>query len=99
MDAPPIQYARTEDGVNIAYVSFGSLDGLPLVEIGGSGWGIQHLDGRELQFAHSLAARRRVIHIDSRGFGLSRRTRPYCSKGLATTTGPTCSTRGGFCHV
>lgn len=29
MDVPPIQYARTEDGVNVAYALIG--DGLPLV--------------------------------------------------------------------
>ena len=29
MDAPPIQYARTEDGVNIAYWTLG--EGVPMV--------------------------------------------------------------------
>ena len=43
MDAPPIQYARTDDGVNIAYSAMGN--GPPLVMCDGSflglatGWG------------------------------------------------------------
>jgi class 3 adenylate cyclase len=68
MDAPPIQYARTEDGVNIAYSAMG--DGPPLVMSDGSflglatGWG---------DAAERLARSFRVYRFDSRGSGASQR--------------------------
>ena len=70
---PPIQYARTEDGVNIAYAQVGT--GPPLVR--SLGW-FTHLEmewgsapGR--YFWQELARRYRVIRFDGRGMGLSDR--------------------------
>ena len=73
MDAPQIQYAKTKDGVNIAYWTLG--EGPPLIHM-------------PLQFSHtqlewqldecrrwyeSLAQRRTLIRFDLRGMGMSDR--------------------------
>ena len=72
MDAPPIQYARTEDGVNIAYWTLGS--GPPLVllpaapTVSASIWSEV---GESVGFSDRLAERNTVVLFDQRGFGLS----------------------------
>ena len=71
MDAPPIQYARTEDGVNIAYWTLG--EGEPLV------LATRFLSSLEAEWDvpewcdlfEALVSFRRVIRFDPRGVGLS----------------------------
>ncbi len=76
---PYIQYARTNDGVNIAYYSRG--EGAPLVCLTGGG-GLSHLT-REWQYPEQrawlerLAANYRLIRLDHRGIGLSDRHRDF----------------------
>jgi len=74
MDAPAIQYAKTSDGVNIAYWAIGS--GPPLVVASNPGaTNIQlewELDYRRLGYER-LAERATVIRYDWRGCGVSQR--------------------------
>ncbi len=71
---PRIQYAKTEDGVNIAYSVQG--EGRPLVAM--AGWPWTHLRA-ELSvptyrlFHEALAAHRQYVRLDFRGTGLSDR--------------------------
>ncbi|HJM88588.1 MAG TPA: adenylate/guanylate cyclase domain-containing protein [Dehalococcoidia bacterium] len=70
MDAPPVQYARTEDGVSIAYAVHGS--GPSLVYL--SAYSHLDMDWRVPEFRawmERLGSRWRVIRYDARGFGLS----------------------------
>jgi pimeloyl-ACP methyl ester carboxylesterase len=73
MDAPPIQYARTQDGVNIAYTRMG--EGSPLVYLQPYthqqlDWTIPEMRG----WFEMLSRDREVIRFDMRRFGLSQRT-------------------------
>lgn len=76
---PRIQYARTRDGVDIAYYGVGA--GEALVALPGGG-GLSHL-AREWQYAEQrnwveqLAQSHRVFRLDHRGTGLSDRDVPY----------------------
>ena len=75
MDAPPIQYARTDDGVNIAYWTLG--EGPPLVQIQNPF--VSKLDQEwEVPAFRSwyerLSDRFRLIRFDFRGGGLSTKT-------------------------
>jgi pimeloyl-ACP methyl ester carboxylesterase len=76
---PPVQYARTSDGVNIAYTAFGNRDGgVPLICLRPP-----QLSHMALEFQlpfetrwhefETLAAERLVVRFDSRGCGLSDR--------------------------
>jgi len=70
MDAPPIQYAKTADGVSIAYYAIG--EGPPLVYLNPLahlqlGW----LRSDEREWYQRLAQGRRLIRLDTRGLGLS----------------------------
>ena len=70
---PQIQYAKTSDGVNIAYVEAG--EGLPLVNMGSTGF--NHVELSWQLFAtvtQPLVAKYRYINYDSRGTGLSDRS-------------------------
>ena len=74
MDAPPIQYARTDDGVNIAYWTLG--EGRPFIStpaIPGTHlreeWNVAHLRA----WYESISRDRQVVRYDPRGFGLSDR--------------------------
>ncbi|MCZ6544707.1 MAG: alpha/beta hydrolase, partial [Chloroflexi bacterium] len=72
MDAPPIQYARTEDGVNIAYWTLG--EGPAVVIAPGSN--LSHASKEwEIptyrRWYTELSERFRVIRYDPRGLGLS----------------------------
>ena len=73
MDIPPVQYARTSDGVNIAYTVAGN--GRPCVEVPGL---VSHLQAslavRPLRgFYEQLAMRHHLIRLDGRGHGMSAR--------------------------
>ena len=74
MDAPPIQYARTDDGVNIAYWTLG--EGFPLLTLNAPT--LSHL-GLEWQLPawrswyEQLASRFQVIRYSTRNAGLSDR--------------------------
>ena len=74
MDAPPIQYARTEDGVNIAYWTLG--EGPPLLMI--TSPTLSHLQfewevGTLRNFYEGLASRFQLIRFSARNAGLSDR--------------------------
>ena len=74
---PRIQYAKTEDGVNIAYWTIG--EGMPFIIPSGSliGTSLQtwrHPAGRP--FMERLAAHRMLVRYDSRGFGMSQGSEP-----------------------
>ena len=74
MDTPPIQYARTEDGVNIAYFVAGSGPSLlHFPHIGGNHIVLAWEIPRYRRFLESLASTRSVISYDYRGTGLSDR--------------------------
>jgi pimeloyl-ACP methyl ester carboxylesterase/DNA-binding CsgD family transcriptional regulator len=73
---PQIQYAKTSDGINIAYYAIG--DGTPLVSLTPG----SHLE-RQWQYPEQrawftrLAANARLIRLDHRGTGLSDRDTTY----------------------
>jgi DNA-binding CsgD family transcriptional regulator/pimeloyl-ACP methyl ester carboxylesterase len=74
MDAPPIQYVRTEDGYEIAYAVAGR--GQPLAR-----WSVAFASSQTTWRTHSawmagLASRFRLICVDPRGTGLSKRGLP-----------------------
>ena len=75
MDAPPIQYARTEDGVNLAYWTLGERANPALIIVP---WGIGHLTV-EWEIEHfqpwyeRLLRRFFLVAYDARGSGLSQR--------------------------
>ncbi len=68
---PRIQYAKTKDGVSIAYYTLG--EGMPIVEMG-MVTSIQH-DGQIPMVRRWIErmARRKVVRFDFRGIGLSDR--------------------------
>jgi pimeloyl-ACP methyl ester carboxylesterase len=76
---PRIQYARTSDGIDVAYFGVGA--GTPLIALAGGG-GLSHL-AREWQYREQrewverLAAHHRVFRLDHRGVGLSDRDVPF----------------------
>ena len=72
MDAPPIQYARTDDDVNIAYWTLG--EGPPLVilnTLAVSDIEYEWTVGDIQRWYVGLARHRRVVRLDYRGSGLS----------------------------
>ena len=74
MDAPPIQYARTDDDVSIAYAVSGS--GLPVVRT--PAWPFNHIELEwQVEEFHnwysSLGAKFSLVRYDPRGQGLSQR--------------------------
>ncbi len=69
-DAPEIRYARTDDGLNIAYWTLGA--GQPLLLLSGlshaeAGWELDE----QRHWLEQLAAHYQVVHVDFRGRGLS----------------------------
>jgi pimeloyl-ACP methyl ester carboxylesterase/DNA-binding CsgD family transcriptional regulator len=69
---PNIRYARTADGVNIAYHTLGSGPALVYIPAGGNAgqaWRLPELRS----WIERLAARRKFIRLDYRGIGLSDR--------------------------
>ena len=79
MDAPPIQYARTEDGVNIAWWEFGN--GPPLVYL--PAWTTHAERVWDIALARELflglASQHRLVYFDPRGFGMSDQDPADCS--------------------
>jgi pimeloyl-ACP methyl ester carboxylesterase/DNA-binding CsgD family transcriptional regulator len=74
---PVIQYARTSDGVNIAYYSIGE-GAPPLVYIVPFGHLVEEWQVPELRaWAEGLAANRRLVRLDRRGTGLSDRDQQF----------------------
>ena len=76
MDAPPVQYVRTRDGVSIAYAVSGS--GPPIVILSGT---FEHVQLAwqypQLQpWLEALVDRFQLIQIDERGVGMSSRDLP-----------------------
>ena len=72
MDAPQIQYAKTKDGVNIAYYAVG--EGAPLVRMPISPSGLVQADWAVPQFrrlTERIAEGRMLVRHDVRGIGLS----------------------------
>lgn len=75
---PRISYARTSDGLNIAYTVIGDGDGLPIIALRAPQ--LSHI-GREFQLPFETQMReyqrmsqgRRVVRFDTRGSGLSDR--------------------------
>jgi class 3 adenylate cyclase len=71
---PKIRYAKSADGTSIAYWAIGDGDGRPLVYMPTMPW--SHIE-REWGIPEwrrryeRLAAGRRLVHFDARGFGLS----------------------------
>ena len=72
---PRIQYAKTSDGVSIAYCEAG--EGTPFIE---ALWLSNiELEFRDWEWHRIMAARRRLIRFDHRGCGLSQRDVPDLS--------------------
>jgi pimeloyl-ACP methyl ester carboxylesterase/DNA-binding CsgD family transcriptional regulator len=72
MDAPPIQYARTDDGVNIAYWTLG--EGPPLLHLINHAFSHVELEWRVpaiRDWYEKLATRFQVVRLDFRSSGLS----------------------------
>jgi pimeloyl-ACP methyl ester carboxylesterase/DNA-binding CsgD family transcriptional regulator len=70
MDPPNIQYAKTSDGVSIAYFAVGA--GPPLVYLPAGGNAGQAWRQPEVRsWSERLASGRRLIRLDHRGIGLS----------------------------
>jgi class 3 adenylate cyclase len=72
MDAPPIQYVRTDDGVNIAYFDVGS--GTPLIFMPNLPYSHIEQEWQSDPWFERLAEHCRLIRYDGRGNGLSDRT-------------------------
>jgi class 3 adenylate cyclase len=77
---PRIQYAKTSDGVNIAFWTLG--EGMPLVEMPTLPWSHIQLEWQNAgyrSFYERLAENRRLVRYDSRGTGLADRDSPRYS--------------------
>ena len=71
---PRIQYAKTSDGVSIAYWTMG--EGEPFVEMPGLPFAVSQLEwqtAQTLRWQQRLASGRKLVRYDCRGFGLSER--------------------------
>ena len=71
---PPIQYASTDDGVNIAYWTMG--EGPPLIAMPSMPWSHLQLEWTIPEVSHwyeALSRGRTLVRYDGRGFGLSSR--------------------------
>ncbi len=71
MDSPQIQYAKTEDGVSIAYWTMG--EGPPVVYVNTPPWSNIEFEAREWPMHGIIASRCTLIRYDHRGSGLSHR--------------------------
>jgi class 3 adenylate cyclase len=69
---PRIQYAKTSDGVSIAYSEAG--EGRSLIRMPIPGWSHAELDWQMIGALQSFAAKYHVVIYDSRGTGLSDRS-------------------------
>lgn len=89
MVAPPIQYARAEDGVNIAFWTLGQ--GQPLIEQSQSPY--SHCEAfwrshEATRWFTRFAAGRQLVYLDHRGQGLSDRGPGDFSPTLVPSTLP-----------
>ena len=75
MDVPPVQYVRTSDGFNIAYMERG--EGRPMVMCPPNLPSAQFLWRDYAEWMEGLTSRFRLIVYDQRGFGLSSRGLPH----------------------
>ena len=74
MDAPPIQYARTDDGVNIAYWALG--EGPPLLYLSPNyavPWSVLNSQPEWAHWFDRFAGTRQLVFYDPRGVGMSDR--------------------------
>ncbi len=86
---PRIQYAKTKDGVSIAFYTLG--EGMPYVLPPTMGWGHyqlewEHPDSRAVW--QELASRRTLIRFDRRGTGLATGRARTPRSGLASLACP-----------
>jgi pimeloyl-ACP methyl ester carboxylesterase/DNA-binding CsgD family transcriptional regulator len=79
MDAPPVQYARTSDGYDIAYGISGTGPTLVFVSAGFMHFQLAWKLPRLGDWLQELAAKFRVVQLDMRGAGLSSRELPGLS--------------------
>jgi len=82
MAEPQIQYAKTSDGVSIAFASMG--EGPPLLRVPIPGWTHSQRDWATFSNLQSLTRTFRVILYDARGTGLSDRNAIDFSMGAMT---------------
>ena len=71
---PRIQYAKTSDGVSIAYWTLG--EGDPIVEMPGVPFAVSQIEwqvAETVRWQKWLASGRKLVRYDCRGFGLSER--------------------------
>ncbi|MCH7812019.1 MAG: adenylate/guanylate cyclase domain-containing protein [Chloroflexi bacterium] len=76
---PRIQYAKTEDGVSIAYSTIGGGEGTPLVEMPLTPWSHIQMQSQLpawLRYTDRLSEKRMLVRYDPRGSGLSDRHLP-----------------------
>jgi len=66
-------YCTTEDGVSIAYASYGSGPAVLFIPYFTESFGMQNMVAEEQEFFTRLAPGRRIIRYDGRGTGLSQR--------------------------
>src|SRR6476659_3651600 len=71
MDAPPVQYVTTSDGVKIAFAVTGS--GPPIVVLGPAMGGMTHMWRFFPEWIEGLAGQFQVIQHDMHGHGMSQR--------------------------
>jgi len=77
---PSIQYAKTADGVNIAFWTLG--EGTPIVQMPTLPWSHIQLEWQNPGYSRwdeRLAERRKLVRYDGRGSGLSERDAADCS--------------------
>ena len=72
MDAPPIQYARTEDGVSIAYWTMGAGPPLLWLPLAPWPWVVWQSLPESQAWYERIAARWQLVQYDQRAVGLSR---------------------------
>jgi class 3 adenylate cyclase len=74
MEAPPVQYTTTNDGVSIAYWSLG--EGVPVIHMPPIPWSHLELEWRDpgyRRWFEALAPGKQLVRYDNRGSGLSDR--------------------------
>ena len=104
MDVPEIQYATTDDGVRIAYTSFGQ--GPPLLATFPLAWDFEMELQSELRgaFYRILAESLTVTVFDYRGGGISERatghyTFPHLAQDLAAVARAAAPRRAALGHL
>src|SRR4030042_185291 len=86
---PRIQYAKTADGVSIAFWTLG--EGMPLVCVPNVPWSHIQVEWQwpgYRRWYERLAEKRKLVRYDSRGCGLSDREVAACSRRARGRLGP-----------